>query len=45
MYQGYHYNGQDIPIADDAAEHILETLGEKPFDEYDWTGRDWTYFE
>lgn len=48
LYRGYHYNGDDIPIAADYAAHILSTLAgvnEDHLEEYDWTAQDWAYFE
>lgn len=46
LYQGYHYNGQDLPIGDDAAQHVLETLADnRELEEYEWTAQNWTYFE
>lgn len=46
LYSGYHYNGQDIPIRERAARHVLETIsGMDSLDEYEWTAQNWTYFE
>jgi len=47
LYQGYHYNGQDLPLHDpDEARHVLETLsGTTELAEYDWAAQDWAYFE
>jgi hypothetical protein len=47
MYYGYRYNGQDIPIGDYAAEHILKNLSGKGnnWKEYDWAAQDWVYAE
>lgn len=46
MYEGYHYNGQTVPIGARAARHILETISDhSPLEECDWAEHDWTYFE
>lgn len=46
LYQGYHYNGQDLPIGEQAARHVLEKLaGSRDLAGYDWAAQDWTYFE
>ena len=46
LYYGYRYNGDDIPIPDAYARHILENLASHtPIEEYDWAGDNNTYFE
>lgn len=46
LYQGYHYNGQDLPISGDVARHVLETLaGTRDLESYEWAAHNWTYFE
>lgn len=46
LYYGYRYNGQNLPIPDDAARHVLEKLsGTNNFEDYDWAAQDWAYFE
>jgi hypothetical protein len=47
LYQGYHYNGQSLPLHDpDEARHVLETLsGTSNLEEYDWAAQDWADFE
>lgn len=44
LYYGYRYNGQDIPISEERAQHILENIG-GDVDEYDWEAQDWVYVE
>lgn len=46
LYYGYRYNGQDLPISDKAARHVLEKLGDSGRDlsATDWTAYDWTSF-
>lgn len=45
FYSGYQYNGQDIPIGDYAAEHVLSNLAKRDLESFDWEAQDWTYFE
>lgn len=46
LYEGYHYNGQDLPIRPEAARHVLETVsGTTNLEEYDWSAQNWAYFE
>lgn len=47
MYYGYRYNGDDIPIPDASAKHILGNLlgAGASAEDTDWAALGWAYFE